>query len=147
VRESRHRQHELEIAWIARPGRHDRIDDREELLVPAEEKVAGLHEPQGQQVARPPVQDAHIAVSGQDRIAANPGLGRGQVGGGIGWQRKSVGGLDGPRDRRQGVRALRQGADGGANGLRPMEFRMNSADIAQVCDGIADGAQEVIEGQ
>lgn len=68
VRERRDGQQELETALITRPRRHYRIDDRAKPVVPTQEEVARLREPQRQQIARPPVQDERIAFSGEDRV-------------------------------------------------------------------------------
>jgi hypothetical protein len=63
----------------------------------------------------------------------------------FGRRRQSTGGSDRLRDRRQGVRDFCEDAGCGTDGLRSIELRMAGTDIAKLDDGIADGAQEVIE--
>jgi hypothetical protein len=49
------------------------------------------------------------------------------------------------RDCRKGIRNFRKHAGCGPEGPRAIELRMVRANVAKLGDGIADGAQEVIE--
>lgn len=69
------------------------------------------------------------------------------MGAGFGRHRKSIGCPDRLRDCRQGVRAFCEDAGCGTDGPRSIELRMAGTDVEKLDDGIADGAQEVIEGQ
>jgi hypothetical protein len=58
---------------------------------------------------------------------------------------ESIGRFKRPRDCRQGIRALGEDAGPGTYCQGWMELRMARTNIAERGDGIADGAQELIE--
>jgi len=72
MRERRHGEQESETVPIAGPYRHHLVDDLAELVVPTQEEVARLREPQSQQIARPGAQDGGIAFSGANRVSGEP---------------------------------------------------------------------------
>jgi hypothetical protein len=63
-----------------------------------------------------------------------------------GRQRQSADRPDGVRDSGERVRTFREHANAGANGLRQIKLRMSRSDMRKVRDGIAGGAEQMIEG-
>lgn len=79
VGERRHGEQRGIARVLLGPRGHAPREHRAHALVPPEEEIARLHQPQREQVARPTLEDCGIALRGEHRIAVEPGLSRGEV--------------------------------------------------------------------
>jgi hypothetical protein len=147
VHERRDCEHEREVRFIARPRRHDGVDECAKRFMPAEKKVARLCEPEREQIVRPAAEDGCIALRREQRISRQPCPRRVKVRARLWRRRRQIGGSQYPRDRRQGVGSFRNHSRCSADRLGPLEFRVAGTDVAQLADGIADAAQQMIESK
>ena len=95
---------------------------------------------------RPFGENGRIALGGEHRVSGHPGLRSGEVHARLRRHRSSGGGPEHLRNRGQGVSALGEDAGSGTDDLRPAELRVAGADGTHFRDGIADCAQQVVEG-
>lgn len=113
----------------------------------AEEKVARLRESQGQEVRRPAPQDEGIAFGCENRIAGEPRFRRREMGARALRQVLGVVHAKHLGDAGKRVGNLGDHTGRGTNRLCRHELRMIGADVANLANGIAHRAKQVLQSE